>query len=151
MRAHEFITEDQKRRPEISLRHLNRLNHINRARAASHARQAALKRIMYANPAREHERIELEKAWLDMEQGTLVVRDREVGDVEGDPLRADHGLAQPQAETHDRHRVELRHQVLDARAEIAQMDRHGAPGDAGAVDFAAVPPIFFSRALAAVI
>ena len=28
MRAHEFITENQKRRPEISLRHLNHLNHI---------------------------------------------------------------------------------------------------------------------------
>ena len=132
MRAHEFITEDQKRRPEISLRHLNRLNHTNRARAASLARQAALKRIMYANSAREHERIELEKARLELEQGALVARDREVGDVEGGPLQADHGLARPQAETHHRHRVELRHQVLDARAEIAQLDRHGAPGDAGA-------------------
>ncbi len=68
MRAHEFITEDQKRRPEISLRHVNHLKHINRARAASHARQAKLKRIMYASPAREHERIELEKARLDLEQ-----------------------------------------------------------------------------------
>ncbi len=68
MRAHEFITEDEKRRPEISLRHLNHLKHINRARAASLARQAALKRVMYANPAREHERIELEKARLELEQ-----------------------------------------------------------------------------------
>ncbi len=68
MRAHEFITEDQKRRPEISLRHLNQLKHINRARAASHARQAALKRVMYASPAREHEQIELEKARLELEQ-----------------------------------------------------------------------------------
>ncbi len=68
MRAHEFITEVQKRRPEISLRHLNRLKHINRARAASFARQAKLKGIMYANPAREHERIELEKARLELAQ-----------------------------------------------------------------------------------
>ena len=68
MRAHEFITEDQKRRPEISLRHLNHLKHINRARAASHARLAALKRTMYASPAREHEQIELEKARLELEQ-----------------------------------------------------------------------------------
>ncbi len=68
MRAHEFITEDQKRKPEISLRHLNHLKHINRARAASFARQAKLKGIMYANPAREHERIELEKARLELEQ-----------------------------------------------------------------------------------
>ena len=50
MRAHEVITEDQKRRPEISLRHLNDLKHINRARAASFARQAALKRTMRAYP-----------------------------------------------------------------------------------------------------
>ena len=68
MRAHEFITENQKRGPEISLRHLNHLKHEGRARAASHARQAALKRMMYANPAREHERIELEKARLELEQ-----------------------------------------------------------------------------------
>ncbi len=68
MRAHEFITEDRTRRPEISLRHLNHLKHINRARAASHARQAALKRRMYASPAREHERIELKKARLELEQ-----------------------------------------------------------------------------------
>ena len=68
MRAHEFITEDQKRRPEISLRHLNHLKHMNRARAASHARLAALKRTMYASPAREHEQIELEKARLVLAQ-----------------------------------------------------------------------------------
>ena len=68
MRAWEIITEDQTRRPEISLRHLNQLKHINRARTASLARQAALKRTMYANPAREHERIELEKARLELEQ-----------------------------------------------------------------------------------
>ncbi len=67
MRAWEIIKEDQKRRPEISLRHLNHLKHINRARAASLARQAALKRTMYANPAWEHERIELEKARLELE------------------------------------------------------------------------------------
>ncbi len=68
MRSHEFIAEDQKRRPEISLRHLNHLKHINRARAASHARQAKLKRVMYASPAREHEWIELEKARLELKQ-----------------------------------------------------------------------------------
>ena len=68
MRAHEFITEGKNRRPEISLHHLNHLKHINRARAASHARQAALKRIMYANPGSEHERIELEKARIELEQ-----------------------------------------------------------------------------------
>ena len=68
MRAHEFITEDQKRRPEISLRHLNHLKHVNRARAASHARRDLLVRTMYANPAREHEQIELEKAQLELEK-----------------------------------------------------------------------------------
>ena len=61
MRAHEFISETQERRPEISLRHLNHLKHINRARAASLARQAALKRTMYASPARE-------QAWVSAYQ-----------------------------------------------------------------------------------
>ena len=68
MRAHEFIAEDQKGRPEVSLRHLNHLKHLGRARATSLARQAALKRIMYGNPAREHERIERDKARLELEQ-----------------------------------------------------------------------------------
>ena len=81
MRAHEFITEDQKRKPEITLRHLNHLKHINRARAAPLARRAALVRTMYANPAGEDERIELEKARRVLEQGALVVRDRKVGHV----------------------------------------------------------------------
>ncbi len=47
---------------------MSHLKHINRARAVSHARQAALKRNMYANPVREHERIQLEKARLELEQ-----------------------------------------------------------------------------------
>ena len=81
MRAHEFIAEDQKRRLEISPRHLNRLKHMNRARAASHARRAALVKTMYASPGREHERIEIEKARLELELGALVVRDRKVGHV----------------------------------------------------------------------
>ena len=68
MRAWEIITEDRTRRPEISLRHLNDLKHISRARAASHARRDRLVRTMYTNPAREHERIELEKAQLDLSQ-----------------------------------------------------------------------------------
>ena len=42
MRAHEFITEDQMRSSEISLRHLNHLKHVGWARAASHARRDRL-------------------------------------------------------------------------------------------------------------
>ena len=68
MRAHEFINEGKTRRPEISLRHLNKLKHINKARAASDARRLALQRMMYASPAREHEQIELEKARLELAQ-----------------------------------------------------------------------------------
>ncbi len=68
MRAHEFINKSKTRKPEISLRLLNRLKHINRARAASDARRLALKSIMYASPAWEHNRIELEKARLELEQ-----------------------------------------------------------------------------------
>ena len=68
MRAHEFINEGKTRKPDISLRHLNRLKHINRARAASDARRLELKRIMYASPAWEHNQIELEKARLELAQ-----------------------------------------------------------------------------------
>lgn len=68
MRAWEFITETESRRPAISLRQLNNLKHEVRARAASHARRDQLVRTMYANPAKEHERIELEKARLELAQ-----------------------------------------------------------------------------------
>ena len=68
MRAWEIITEHQTRRPEISLRHLNDLKHISRASAASHARRDRLVRTMYANPARELERIELENAKTELAQ-----------------------------------------------------------------------------------
>ena len=68
MSAWEFITEAEARRPEISLRQLNDLKHEVRARAASNARRDRLVRAMYANPAREHQRIELEKARLELEQ-----------------------------------------------------------------------------------
>ena len=68
MRAYEIITETDNRRPAISLRHLNGLKHEVRAHAASHARHHRLVRLMYASPAREHERIELEKARLEMAQ-----------------------------------------------------------------------------------
>ena len=64
MRSYEFITENHKKRPEISLRHLNNLKHELRAHAASHARHHRLVRLMYASPAKEHERIEIEKAHL---------------------------------------------------------------------------------------
>ncbi len=40
---------------------------------------------MYANPAREHERIELEKARPDLELGVPVARDRKVGHVTRGP------------------------------------------------------------------
>ncbi len=68
MRAWEFITEGKNRRPEISIRHLDDLGEEWERRAAWHAKRKPLVRAMYANPAREHERIELEKARLDLEQ-----------------------------------------------------------------------------------
>ncbi len=52
MRAREFMTEAEARRPAISLRHLNQLKHEGRTRAASHARHDRLVRAMYARPVK---------------------------------------------------------------------------------------------------
>ena len=73
MRAWEIITEGRVRRPEISLRQLNHIKHEDRARAASHARRLPIVRAMYANPEWMQERIELEKAGLDLEQQKVEV------------------------------------------------------------------------------
>ncbi len=106
MRAWEIINEDQKRRPEISLRHLNQLKHMGRARAASFARQAALKRTMYANPAREHERIELEKARLELEQQKAeLVATRAEAQAETSKTITDMAKAGTEAEQQDRKKV----------------------------------------------
>ncbi len=68
MRAWEFITEKENRRSAISLRQLNGLKHEVRAREASRARRDQLVKIMYANPAKELERIELEKSRLELDR-----------------------------------------------------------------------------------
>ncbi len=68
MRACEFITEGKARRREISLRQLNDIKQDGRAWAASYARRLPIVRAMYANREWAHEQIELEKAWLDLEQ-----------------------------------------------------------------------------------
>ncbi len=68
MRAWEFIAETKNSRPAISLRQLNDLKHELRRREASRARRDRLVKIMYANPAKEIELIELEKARLELEQ-----------------------------------------------------------------------------------
>ena len=68
MRAYEFISETENSRPAISLRQLNDLKHEVRAREVSLARRDRLLKIMYANPAKELERIDLEKARLELEQ-----------------------------------------------------------------------------------
>ena len=116
MRAWEIITEDQTRRPEISLRHLNQLKHINRARAASHARQAALKRTMPANSARERERIELETARLELEQqkAELAATNPEAQAV---TLGAITGMAKAGTEAETRHRKKVANM---ARTEISR-------------------------------
>ncbi len=68
MRAYEFINEEQGRMPTISLRHLDGLGKEESRRAAWHAKREPLVRAMYANPARELEQIELEKARMELEQ-----------------------------------------------------------------------------------
>ena len=68
MRAWEFIIETENNRPTISLRQLNGLKHELHTREASRVQRDRLVKIMYANPAKEHELIELEKARLELEQ-----------------------------------------------------------------------------------
>lgn len=67
MRAREFIAE-LKRVPTMTLRHINKLKKEEEARQASFSRRDALLPVMYGNPARELERIELEKAYIDLAQ-----------------------------------------------------------------------------------
>ena len=67
MRAWEIISE-AKRRPIISLRHINALKKVKSARLAKAEKRNALVQIMYANPAKELEQIELEKARVELAQ-----------------------------------------------------------------------------------
>ncbi len=65
MRAWEIISE-AKRRPIISLRHINALKKLKSARLAKVEKRNALVQIMYANPALELEQIQLEKARTEL-------------------------------------------------------------------------------------
>ncbi|MBT3703473.1 MAG: hypothetical protein HOG12_18240 [Alphaproteobacteria bacterium] len=67
MRAWEFITEVQ-RVPPMSLRHINKMKKDEEARQASFDRRDAMLPIMYGNPAKELERIELRKAYIELAQ-----------------------------------------------------------------------------------
>jgi len=67
MRAREF-TYEAKRQPELTLRHLNKLKNETRIRQTEIDQRNALLPIMYGNPAKEIERIELEKAYIELEQ-----------------------------------------------------------------------------------
>jgi hypothetical protein len=77
MRAWEFLTEQRDRKPPITLRALNQIKHDDKARAASRARQLDLVKVMYGNPAKEHERIDLEKARLEFAQLKAEIADQE--------------------------------------------------------------------------
>ena len=68
MRAFEFIAEKKDRRPEISLRHLHYLKRERDRVAGSHERRLPILRAMYAHSGWEVERLELEKARLDVAQ-----------------------------------------------------------------------------------
>ena len=67
MRAYEIIAEAT-RRPIISLRHINALKKLKKARLAKAERHNALVQIMYGSPAKELEKIELEKARTELAQ-----------------------------------------------------------------------------------
>ena len=125
MRAHEFINEGKTRRPEISLRHLNRLKHINRARAASDARRLALKRRMYASPAKEHEKIELEKARLELaQQQAELAATKAEAQIKTDEAIADMADAGSEANKQSRNRVaSMARTTIRKRKNDRQSDR----------------------------
>ncbi len=65
MRAWEFTVE-VRRAPGLTLRQLNQMKLDHKARQASQARHDALVQIMYRNPSKDLERIELEKAYIEL-------------------------------------------------------------------------------------
>ncbi len=68
MRAHDFIIEDNTTFRDIPLRQLNKEKHDYKRRKASFERRQRLIPRMYANPGKELEQIELEKARLELAQ-----------------------------------------------------------------------------------
>ena len=68
MRAWEFIAESNDRAPRQTLRGLNRIKRDEKKRAASRDRQAKFIRLMYGDPKRALDQIELEKAQLELDQ-----------------------------------------------------------------------------------
>ncbi len=68
MRAWEFLTESNDRKPTTTLRHLNDIKQTQQWRAASHQRRIERTRGMYANHAWEREQLELERMRLEHEQ-----------------------------------------------------------------------------------
>jgi hypothetical protein len=67
MRARDFIKE-VRRVPPITLRHINKMKKDEAARQASFVRRQALLPIMFSNPAKQIEQIELEKARIELAQ-----------------------------------------------------------------------------------
>lgn len=68
MRAYEFINEGQTNFRGITLRQLNKEKHDFMRRKASLERRQRLIPLMYINPGKAHERLELEKSRLELEQ-----------------------------------------------------------------------------------
>ena len=87
MRAREFIAEAN-RSPIISLRHINALKKIKKARLAKADRHNALVQIMYGSPANELQRIELERAYIELakEQAELATARAEATQANKDAL-----------------------------------------------------------------
>ena len=74
------------------------------------------------------------------EQRAVVVGDLEVGQVEGDALEPDRGLARPEAEAHHHGGRHVPHQLVDLRPQRAEGDGQDAARHARALDLGAVEP-----------
>ena len=106
MRAWEFITETENSRPAISLRQLHGLKHEVRARDASRTRRDRLVKIMYANPAKELERIDLEKARLELEQQQVELASTKV-EAQAKTSKAISGMAKAGSNTDQQSRSKI--------------------------------------------
>ncbi len=104
MRAYEFITEN--RRPELSLRHIHYLKQERNRVAASHARRLPIIRKMYANPGKEHERIELEKLRLELEQQKAELAATKA-EAQAEATKAISGMAKAGSEADQRSRSKI--------------------------------------------
>ena len=78
MRAHEFITETENRRPIITLRHVNKLKRLKVAQRHEREQRLALWNVMYGQDAAEERKLDQREADLDSREAELRMQELQV-------------------------------------------------------------------------